>query len=52
MVDYAVFQTDYVGSNPTSRNYILIRVSNLIGKVLSCHESRCRIEAGLTRLTL
>ena len=25
------------------------RVSNLIGKGLSCHESRCRIEAGLTR---
>lgn len=30
-----------------------IRVNNLIGKELSCHESRCRIEAGLTRgLTL
>ena len=25
------------------------RVSNLIGKVLSCRESGCRIEAGLTR---
>ena len=41
----------YVGSNPTGRiNFLLYyRVSNLIGKGLSCHESRCRIEAGLAR---
>ncbi len=28
------------------------RVSNLIGKELSCQESRCRIEAGLTRYNI
>ena len=28
------------------------RVSNLIGKGLSCRESKCRIEAGLTRFYL
>ena len=51
MVKHAVFQTVYVGSNPTSRSFTsLLGVSNLIGKGLSCHESRCRIEAGLTRL--
>ena len=27
----------------------ILRVSNLIGKGFSCHETRCRIEAGLTR---
>ena len=58
MVDWFVFQTNYVDSNSTGRtnintllqNKILIQeVSNLIGKGLSCHESRCRIETDLTR---
>lgn len=31
---------------------IFLRVSNLIGKGLSCRESTCRIEAGLTRFYL
>ena len=29
---------------------VLPWVSNLIGKELSCHESRCRIESDLTRI--
>jgi hypothetical protein len=56
MVKHAVFQTENIGSNPIGRNFTYIEynvmffgVSNLIGKGLSCHESRCRIEAGLTR---
>ena len=49
MVKHAVFQTVYVGSSPTGHNFDKGWVSNLIGKGLSCHESRCRIEAGLTR---
>lgn len=34
------------------RLVVLYRVSNLIGKELSCRESRCRIVAGLTRYNL
>ena len=33
------------------RQAVHYRVSNLIGKGLSCQESRCRIVAGLTRIT-
>ena len=29
--------------------YLILRVNNLIGKGLSCRESRCRIVADLTR---
>jgi hypothetical protein len=43
-----VFQTDDVGSNPTSR--IIHRVIILIGKELSCHERLCRFESGMTRI--
>ncbi len=42
-----VFQTDDVGSNPTSR---ILRVIILIGKELSCHESLCRFEPDITRI--
>jgi hypothetical protein len=55
MVSPIVFQTMCTDSNSVScivihiANHAKIWVSILIGRELSCHESRCWFESGLTR---